>query len=187
MPNIISIALGFVLLTWTLNSAGRAVAQNFKTESSASQTLELLMDQAPLDEVVKAIAERTGNDYLFESPLPGRVTIAVPSRGSTSEATEILNAALQLKGMVAIPMAEGRYKIVRWEKMAGSAPYTEAPLRSGAQITAQATIKTTNTAPAERTSLSRCSRLSNHALIERPPTPEGGLPRRQCLGSPIEC
>lgn len=133
MPNIISIALGFVLLTWTLYSAGRAVAQNFKTESSASQTLELLMDQAPLSDVVEAIAERTGNDYLFESPLPGRVTIAVPSRVSASEATEILNAALQLKGMVAIPLAEGRYKIVRWEKMAGSAPYTEAPLRSDAE------------------------------------------------------
>ncbi len=36
------------------------------------------MDQAPLDEVVHAIAERTGADYVFEPPLPGRVTIAVP-------------------------------------------------------------------------------------------------------------
>lgn len=91
------------------------------------------MDQAPLDEVVHAIAERTGADYVFEPPLPGRVTIAVPSRVSAAEATEILHAALLLKGFVALPMAPGRFKIVRWEKMAGSAPFKKAPLSPEAE------------------------------------------------------
>jgi general secretion pathway protein D len=111
-----------------ISATSLASAQGSEARASADEPLELVMDQAPLDDVVKAIAERTGADYLFEPPLPGRVTIAVPARVSAAEATEILHAALLLKGFVALPMAPGRFKIVRWEKMAGSAPYTEAPL-----------------------------------------------------------
>lgn len=101
--------------------------------ASAGDALELVLDQAPLGEVVKAIAQWTGADYIFEPPLPGRVTIAVPSRVSAAEATEILHAALLLKGFVALPIAPARFKIVRWEKMAGSAPYVEGPLSPDAE------------------------------------------------------
>ncbi len=101
--------------------------------ASAGDSLELVLDQAPLGEVVEAIAQWTGADYIFEPPLPGRVTIAVASRVSAAEATEILHAALLLKGFVALPIAPARFKIVRWEKMAGSAPYIEGPLSPEAE------------------------------------------------------
>lgn len=91
------------------------------------------MDQAPLGDVVEAIARRTGNHYIYSPPLPGRVTVAIPSRVSAEEATQILNAVLLLKGMVAIPIGENQHKIVRWEKMASSAPYTEAALSAEAE------------------------------------------------------
>ncbi|MBW2294507.1 MAG: hypothetical protein JRG94_19680, partial [Deltaproteobacteria bacterium] len=122
-----------LLFATTVLSAAVAFAQPSGLPVSEDDSLELIMDQAPLDEVVHAIAERTGAGYLFEAPLPGRVTIAVPARVSAAEATEILHAALLLKGFVALPIAPARFKIVRWEKMAGSAPYTDAPLSPEAE------------------------------------------------------
>ncbi len=94
-------------------------------EARAQQDIDLVLDDVPLAEAVVEIAKRTGYDYIFEPPLPGRVTVAVPGRVSPEEAGEILHATLQLKGFVAIPLAEHRYKIVRWEKMAGESPFTE--------------------------------------------------------------
>lgn len=105
------------------------------------EPVTLILDQAPLDDVVAAISERTGNDYIFESPLPGRVTIAIPAEVSTDEATQILNATLLIKGLVALPIAPTRYTIVRWEKMAGGAPYTEDALRDDAEGSVTTRIK----------------------------------------------
>ena len=133
LPGITRFALAIALLTCSLPWVAASRAQALEPGAATDNSLVLLMDQAPLDEVVKAIAQRTGNHYVFESPLPGRVTLAIPSRVSAAEATEILNAALLLKGMLAIPIEPGKYKIERWEKMAGSAPYTEASLSKGAE------------------------------------------------------
>ena len=133
LPGITRFALAIALLTCSLPWVAASRAQALEPGAATDNSLELLMDQAPLDQVVKAIAQRTGNHYVFESPLPGRVTLAIPSRVSAAEATEILNAALLLKGMLAIPIEPGKYKIERWERMAGSAPYTEASLSKGAE------------------------------------------------------
>ncbi len=97
------------------------------------EPVELILVDMPLGDIVKAIADRTGNDYVYEPPLPGRMTVAVPSRVSRQEATEILNAALLIKGFVALPIAPNRFAISRWEKMAGSAPYTKKSLDLGAE------------------------------------------------------
>ncbi len=94
----------------------------------ANPDIELVLDDVPLAEAVTAIAARTGYEYIFEPPLPGRVTVAVPARVSPDEANEILHATLLLKGFVALPIAEHRYKIVRWEKMSGEAPFTDEEL-----------------------------------------------------------
>lgn len=109
-----------------------AIAQTDPVEDRGAP-VELILVDMPLGDVVKAIADRTGNDYVYEPPLPGRMTVAVPSRVSRQEATEILNAALLIKGFVALPIAPNRFAISRWEKMSGSAPYTTRALDLGAE------------------------------------------------------
>jgi general secretion pathway protein D len=113
-------------------SATMAIAQTDPVEDRGAP-IELILVDMPLGDVVKAIAGRTGNDYVYEPPLPGRMTVAVPSRVSRQEATEILNAALLIKGFVALPIAPNRFAISRWEKMSGSAPYTTRALDLGAE------------------------------------------------------
>lgn len=124
--------IAVLIACYAVVSPNEAAAQRGAT-GVAQEPIELVLDDLPLGDVVKAIAERTGTDYIFEPPLPGRVTVAIPSRVTTAEATEILNAALLIKGFVAIPIAPSRYVITRWEKMAGSAPYTESELDSEAE------------------------------------------------------
>ncbi len=109
-----------------------AIAQTDPVEDRGAP-VELILVDMPLGDIVKAIADRTGNDYVYEPPLPGRMTVAVPSRVSRQEATEILNAALLIKGFVALPIAPNRFAISRWEKMSGSAPYTTRALDLGAE------------------------------------------------------
>ncbi|MGK0484613.1 MAG: general secretion pathway protein D [Myxococcota bacterium] len=113
-------------------SATMAIAQTDPV-GGRGEPVELILVDMPLGDIVKAIADRTGNDYVYEPPLPGRMTVAVPSRVSRQEATEILNAALLIKGFVALPIAPNRFAISRWEKMSGSAPYTTRALDLGAE------------------------------------------------------
>lgn len=127
---VVWLALGAVLLTGFDAEAQRRNRRiepaPQRAETTASDPdVELILDQVPLGEAVRGIAERTGYTYLFEEPLPGRVTAAVPARVSPDEANEILHALLYIKGFVALPIAEQRYKIVRWKTMAGSAPFRE--------------------------------------------------------------
>ena len=123
-----SAAISLVLMA----SATMAIAQTDPV-GGRGEPVELILVDMPLGDIVKAIADRTGNDYVYEPPLPGRMTVAVPSRVSRQEATEILNAALLIKGFVALPIAPNRFAISRWEKMSGSAPYTTRALDLGAE------------------------------------------------------
>ncbi|MDP6980095.1 MAG: secretin N-terminal domain-containing protein [Myxococcota bacterium] len=120
-------AVALLFATSTATAQRRAQVAPVPREAS-NPDVELVLDDVPLAEAVTGIAARTGYDYIFEPPLPGRVTVAVPARVSPEEANEILHATLLLKGFVALPIAERRYKIVRWEKMSGGAPFTEEEL-----------------------------------------------------------
>ncbi|MCP4037200.1 MAG: hypothetical protein GY733_09710, partial [bacterium] len=126
MPRSSRLAFGTLLLIVALPLLFAATSGATDRE----EPLDLVLRDEPLGDVVKAIAARTGNRYVFEPPLPGRVTVAVPARVSAAEAAEILNATLLIKGFAALPMAPGHFKIVRWDKLKSESPYTEQALHA---------------------------------------------------------
>ena len=74
--------------------------------------ISMRFSKVDLPRLVRTMAQRLDERFLFDSSLSGRVTIAVPRPVSRDEAWELLHAALALRGYAATPVPGGGYKIV---------------------------------------------------------------------------
>jgi general secretion pathway protein D len=99
----------------------------------AAPAQEILLDfrEVELARVVDAIAEQTGQRFLYDETLRGNVTISVPQRATRDEALAVLDAALLLHGFAALPGPAGVRRIARIEGTAGSAPWLAAEPSAG--------------------------------------------------------
>jgi len=126
---------------------------------------------AELAEIVEKVARATGERFLFDDSLRGKLTLTSPERVSREEALELLHAALLLKGFVALPTPSGARKIMPLGSGGlGGAPWNpDAPgARSEAQTT---TLVHLRSATAERVATALQPWLGATALaIAHPPT-----------------
>jgi general secretion pathway protein D len=99
--------------------------------SGAAPDFTLQFEDTDIADVVRAVSEATGEPFLFDGRLQGKVTIAVADRVTREDALEILNAALLIKGFAALPTPGGPRKILPIEASAGSLPWTTDELSSG--------------------------------------------------------
>jgi len=97
------------------------------------QEFSLNFEDAELGEILEAVVRETGERFVIGEPLEGRVTIAVPGGVSRSEALELLDAALFLRGYAAIPGPGGYRQVIRVAQLASRAPWTTESLRAGAE------------------------------------------------------
>lgn len=105
-----------------------ALAQVAKTERAGVGTIPVHYDAWDLPAIVNAIGRATGHTFIFGDDLRGRVSVTVPSRVTSGEALELLNAMLFLQGFAAIPVEEGVSKIVKISESSSSAPRVEGSL-----------------------------------------------------------
>ena len=83
--------------------------------------LTLSFANADLAELVREVAAKTGERFLFDERLQGRVSVSVANRVSRGEAVEILHAALLSKGFAAVPSPGGAWRILPAEDAPGAA------------------------------------------------------------------
>lgn len=121
------------LLCTALFAAVGGLAQAAAAE--APQRVELNFQDAELSEVVKALAEATGERFIFDSSLQGRITIALEDRVSVAEALEVLNAALLLRGFAMLPAPEGYHTILPLATGVGAAPWMPVERESDRLVT----------------------------------------------------
>jgi general secretion pathway protein D len=95
----------------------------------------LRFEDAEIGDVVQAVAAATGATYVFDDSLRGPVTVAVAGAVTASEAREILNALLFLKGYGVVPTGEGAYKILKVQDSTTSAPVREPGSEGEASVT----------------------------------------------------
>jgi len=93
--------------------------------------LELNYRNEGIRKVVEDVARATGESFLFDDTLQGRITIMVPRRVSAPEALELLYTALLLRGYAAVPAVGGVRKIVKIEEGTAAAPLELRRLRDG--------------------------------------------------------
>ena len=125
---------------------------------------------AELAEIVEKVARATGERFLFDDSLRGKLTLTSPERVSREEALELLNAALLLHGFVALPTPSGARKILPLGPGLGGAPWN--PGAPGARSEAQTTtLVRLRSATAERVATALQPWLGATALaIAHPPS-----------------
>jgi general secretion pathway protein D len=82
------------------------------SDAQRNRPVEMGFVEAPLQDVVRAVARATGETYAFDDTLAGSITILAPEPVAASEAKAMLDAALLFKGFVAVPMPGRGLKIV---------------------------------------------------------------------------
>lgn len=87
--------------------------------------LVLNFRDAEIGTIVETVARSTGQRFVYDSELRGRVTIILEDEISPEEALEVLNAALLTVGYATIPGPAGAWKILPIEAAKGTAPWLQ--------------------------------------------------------------
>jgi general secretion pathway protein D len=95
---------------------------------SAVGAIPVHYKQRDIADIVSMIARATGQRFIFDDTLRGRVTVTVPYRVNPQEALAILDAALFVKGFAALPVGEDTTKIVPLTESQSGSPITAVPL-----------------------------------------------------------
>jgi general secretion pathway protein D len=104
-----------------LSRRGSILAVELPLPSGARDVgLTLSFADAELAEVVREIGRASGERFLFDETLKGRVTVSVANRVSPAEAVEVLLAALLSQGYAAVPTPGGAWRILRAEDAPGA-------------------------------------------------------------------
>lgn len=96
----------------------------------AQDGLVLNFRDAEIRDVIDLVARSTGQRFIFDSEIRGRVTIILEDEVSRDEALEVLNAALLMVGYATLPGPDGSWKILPIEAAKGAAPWMYGPASS---------------------------------------------------------
>jgi len=89
-----------------------------KTEKPANDSFyqepEIVFDfvDVEIKTVIKFISEITGNNFVFDERIKGKITIIAPTKLSISESFRLFTSILTLKGYTIIPSGNKTYKII---------------------------------------------------------------------------
>lgn len=94
------------------------------------QTFAFEYIDAELPDVVREAAERTGQSFLFDDRLRGKVTITAPRPVGREELLALLTAALRIKDYAVVRSPSGAQQIVPITESAGKVEYSESTPRA---------------------------------------------------------
>lgn len=124
-PEVRVVVRGVPGLEPRVSRRGAMVAVDFHRPGIGdSAGITLRFDDTELAEIVRAISAATGESFLFDDALRGRVTIFAADRVTPAEAVEILHSALLLRGFAAVPTPGGPWKIVAIDAGTSGAPWS---------------------------------------------------------------
>jgi general secretion pathway protein D len=111
----------------SLSSRGAVLAVELHgSDAEPARGARLDFREAELARVVESIAGTTGETFLFDERLRGRITLTSPTRVTPREARLLLDAALEIAGFAAVPTPGGAWRILPAEGAAGAAPFRPA-------------------------------------------------------------
>jgi len=134
--------------------------------------LVLNFRDAEIRDVVQTVAQATGQRFIHDSPLSGRVTILLEDEVSPAEALEVLNAALLLVGFATVPAPGGALKILPIEAAKGAAPWLHRDASASSEQLVTTLVRLEAADPLE---LARIIGQENRASVVVPYPPTRGL------------
>lgn len=106
--------------------AGRPAAAE---DRASAAVLSVNYRNESIRQVIVDIARASGETFLFDDSLQGRVTMMVPQPVSPEAALELLDAVLLLRGYAVLPAVSGARKIVEISEGAAAAAFERRELR----------------------------------------------------------
>ncbi len=90
------------------------IATEERARDSFYQEPEIVFDfvDVEIKTVIKFISEITGNNFVFDERIKGKITIIAPTKLSISESFRLFTSILTLKGYTIIPSGNKTYKII---------------------------------------------------------------------------
>ncbi len=76
------------------------------------QKIALNFIDVEIPTVIKFISELTGNNFIFDERVKGKITIITPTKLSIEESFTLFTSVLELKGFTIISLGEKAYKII---------------------------------------------------------------------------
>jgi len=105
------IKLAIVLLLFTLVILSFSCPSYAATDRSGPRIAFNFVD-VEIATIVKFISEMTGNNFLFDERVKGKITIIAPTKLSVDESFTLFTSVLSLKGFTIIPSGLKTYKIL---------------------------------------------------------------------------
>ena len=114
-----------------LGSRGATLAIELaRPQRAAVRGIPMQYRETELAQIVDELARATGQRFIYDDSLQGRITITSPERVTPEQALELLHSALLLTGFVALPTPSGARKILPLAGGIGQTPVE--PLAPGA-------------------------------------------------------
>ncbi|RJQ50353.1 MAG: hypothetical protein C4538_00295 [Nitrospiraceae bacterium] len=85
---------------------------SFSEEKRSSGNIAFNFVDVEIPTVIKFISEITGNNFIFDERVRGKITIIAPAKLSIDESFSLFTSVLSLKGYTIIPLGPKTYKIV---------------------------------------------------------------------------
>ncbi|GBE04085.1 type II secretion system protein D precursor [bacterium BMS3Abin09] len=81
-------------------------------DNMAEETISFNFVDVEIQSVIKFISEITGNNFLYDERIKGKITIITPTKLSVDESFTLFTSVLSLKGFTIIPAGHKTYKII---------------------------------------------------------------------------
>ena len=101
------------LLTLVITVTILSVTLSFSEENKNEELIALNFVDVEITSIVKFISEITGNNFIFDERIKGRVTIITPTKLTIQESFNLFTSVLGLKGYTIIPSGINTYKIIQ--------------------------------------------------------------------------
>jgi general secretion pathway protein D len=108
---IVLFSIVLVILPYSSRSYAGNDNQERPTDRSGPRIAVNFVD-VEIPTIVKFISEITGNNFLFDDRIKGKITIIAPTKLSIDESFTLFTSVLSLKGFTIIPSGPKTYKII---------------------------------------------------------------------------
>ena len=112
ITKLVAVLIFLALLGSSFSSVSPAASDNENSTDQLDSGIAFNFVEVEIPAVIKFISEITGNNFLFDERIKGKITIIAPTKLSIDESFNLFTSVLSLKGFTIIPSGPNTYKII---------------------------------------------------------------------------
>lgn len=135
---VASLSIAVLFLSSSLYAEPVKTAEEVEAQLAKDSNTEINVKNADIDALIRIFSKKTKRNYILDERVKGTVSIYLPGKVSSEEATYILDSVLSLKGFTTVPIGDNLWKIIP----AQEAKQTTVPIVDGTEGRGSASVVT---------------------------------------------